>query len=63
MNYHILTLFPEMVLEGLNTSIIGRAEKKGLIYESRHYHNIVFKGNNKDGVTKFASICGVVSGR
>ena len=31
MNYHILTLFPEMVLEGLNTSIIGRAEKKGLL--------------------------------
>ena len=25
MNYHILTLFPEMVLDGLNTSIIGRA--------------------------------------
>lgn len=25
MNYHILTLFPQMVLDGLNTSIIGRA--------------------------------------
>lgn len=31
MNYHILTLFPEMVLEGLNTSIIGRAAQKGVI--------------------------------
>ncbi|MCI6887412.1 MAG: tRNA (guanosine(37)-N1)-methyltransferase TrmD [Lachnospiraceae bacterium] len=31
MNYHILTLFPEMVLEGLNTSIIGRAVDKGLL--------------------------------
>ncbi len=31
MNYHILTLFPEMVLQGLNTSIIGRAAEKGLI--------------------------------
>lgn len=31
MNYHILTLFPEMVLEGLNTSIIGRAAQKGII--------------------------------
>jgi len=31
MNYHILTLFPEMVLDGLNTSIIGRAVDKGLI--------------------------------
>ncbi len=25
MNYHVLTLFPEMILDGLNTSIIGRA--------------------------------------
>ena len=31
MNYHILTLFPEMVLDGLNTSIIGRAAEKGLL--------------------------------
>ena len=31
MNYHILTLFPEMVMDGLNTSIIGRAVEMGLI--------------------------------
>ncbi len=31
MNYHILTLFPQMVLDGLNTSIIGRAVEKKLI--------------------------------
>lgn len=31
MNFHILTLFPEMVLQGLNTSIIGRAVQNGLI--------------------------------
>ena len=31
MNFHILTLFPEMVLNGLNTSIIGRAAEKGLL--------------------------------
>ena len=31
MNFHILTLFPEMVLQGLNTSIIGRAVDKGYI--------------------------------
>lgn len=31
MKYHILTLFPQMVLDGLNTSIIGRAVEKGLI--------------------------------
>ena len=31
MHFHILTLFPEMVLGGLNTSITGRAMEKGLI--------------------------------
>ena len=31
MNFHILTLFPDMVMDGLNTSIIGRAAAKGLL--------------------------------
>jgi len=31
MNYYILTLFPEMVRDGLNTSIIGRAAGKGIL--------------------------------
>lgn len=31
MNFHILTLFPEMVMSGLNTSVIGRAVAKGLL--------------------------------
>ena len=31
MNFHILTLFPEMVMNGLNTSIIGRAVSKGVL--------------------------------
>ena len=31
MNFHILTLFPEMVMGGLNTSITGRAMENGLI--------------------------------
>jgi len=31
MNFHVLTLFPEMVIDGLNTSIIGRATEKNLI--------------------------------
>lgn len=30
-NFHILTLFPDMVLQGLNTSIIGRAVQNGHI--------------------------------
>lgn len=32
MNFYILTLFPEMVMNGLNTSIIGRAVKNGLLH-------------------------------
>ena len=31
MNFHILTLFPDMVREGLNTSILGRAAANGHI--------------------------------
>lgn len=31
MNYYILTLFPDMVMDGLNTSIIGRAKEKGVL--------------------------------
>lgn len=31
MNFHILTLFPDMVEQGLKTSIIGRAADKGLL--------------------------------
>ena len=38
MNFHILTLFPEMITSGLNTSIIGRAAEAGLI--SVHAVNI-----------------------
>lgn len=38
MNFHIMTLFPEMVEQGLRTSIIGRAESKGLL--SIHAVNI-----------------------
>ena len=32
MNYHVLTLFPEMMEQGLHTSILGRAMDKGLIH-------------------------------
>ena len=31
MRYHVLTLFPEMVEQGLHTSVIGRAMDQGLI--------------------------------
>ena len=31
MNFHILTLFPEMIMNGLETSILGRAAAKGIV--------------------------------
>lgn len=31
MNYHVMTLFPEMIEQGMNTSIVGRAMAKGLL--------------------------------
>ena len=31
MQFYIMTLFPDMVMDGLNTSIIGRAMDKGLL--------------------------------
>ena len=31
MKYHVLTLFPEMILQGMQTSIIGRAMGKGIL--------------------------------
>jgi len=31
MKFHVMTLFPDMVLDGLNTSIIGRAQNEKII--------------------------------
>mgnify|MGYP002617278541 CR=1 FL=1 len=31
MNFYIMTLFPDMVMQGLSTSIIGRAKDRGLL--------------------------------
>ena len=28
MHFHVMTLFPEMIMEGLSKSIIGRAQQK-----------------------------------
>ena len=44
---------------GISKTVIEWFLRTGLIYESRHYHNVVFKGNDKDGVTRFASMRGV----
>ena len=44
---------------GIGKRVIDFFVTRGLIYESIPYHNIVFLGNDKDGVTRFASMRGV----
>ena len=44
---------------GISKKVIDLFVTRGLIYESRDYHNIVFLGNDKEGKTKFASMRGV----
>ena len=43
----------------ISLDVVNFFVNQGLIYESLPYHNIVFKGNDKDGVTRFASMRGV----
>ena len=48
MNFHILTLFPEMVIQGLRTSIIGRAmEKKLLTIEAVNIRDFAENKHNR----------------
>ncbi|MCR5108420.1 MAG: tRNA (guanosine(37)-N1)-methyltransferase TrmD [Lachnospiraceae bacterium] len=48
MNFHIMTLFPEMVDAALNTSIIGRAVQKGLIgIDTVNIRDYAFNKHNK----------------
>lgn len=47
MNFHVLTLFPEMIEQGVNTSITGRAINNGLI--SLNAINIRDYAGNKYG--------------
>lgn len=44
---------------GISIDTIDHFVSQGLVYEAEHYHNIVFKGNDKKGVTRFASMRGV----
>ncbi|MDO4305713.1 MAG: tRNA (guanosine(37)-N1)-methyltransferase TrmD [Eubacteriales bacterium] len=48
MNYHVLTLFPEMILAGMNTSITGRAITKGLLsIEAVNIRDFAFNKHQK----------------
>lgn len=48
-----------MKQRGIRKEVIDFFVKEKLIYEAKHYHNIVFKGNDKEGITRFASMRGV----
>ena len=47
---------------GIRREVIQYLIDKGLMYESKRYHNIVFKGLDADGVCRFASMRGVFDG-
>jgi len=44
---------------GIRTEVIDYFVNQRLLYESSPYHNLVFKGNDRKGVTRFASMRGV----
>lgn len=47
MNFHILTLFPEMIMNGLGTSITGRAMANGLLsIEAVNIRDYAFNKHN-----------------
>lgn len=47
MRFYIMTLFPDMVMEGLNTSIIGRAVNNGLLgIEAWNIRDFAFNKHN-----------------
>ena len=48
MRFHIMTLFPDMVLAGLSDSMIGRARDKGIIdIEAVNIRDFAFNKHNK----------------
>ena len=48
MNYHVMTLFPEMIENGMNTSITGRAITKGLLsLEAINIRDFAFNKHQK----------------
>lgn len=44
---------------GIARPVIDFFVKKGILYEAKNYHNVVFVGTDRDGVPKFASMRGV----
>ena len=48
MNFHVLTLFPEMIMNGLETSILGRAAAKGIVsFEAANIRDYTLERHGK----------------
>ena len=48
MNFHVLTLFPEMIMNGLETSILGRAAAKGIVtFEAMNIRDYTLERHGK----------------
>ncbi|MCD7885365.1 MAG: tRNA (guanosine(37)-N1)-methyltransferase TrmD, partial [Lachnospiraceae bacterium] len=48
MNFYVMTLFPEMIEQGMNTSITGRAISKGLLsLETVNIRDYSVSGNGR----------------
>ncbi|MBO5069081.1 MAG: tRNA (guanosine(37)-N1)-methyltransferase TrmD, partial [Roseburia sp.] len=61
MNFHILTLFPEMVMQGLSTSIIGRARSLGLLsIEAINIRDYTLDKHNKVDDTPYGGGAGML---
>lgn len=48
---------------GISREVVDQFVDKGLTYESKLYHNIIFKGVDANGVCRFASMRGVFDNR
>lgn len=46
----------------ISVEVVDYFVGQGLLYEERRHHNIVFKGNDKNGMARFASMRGTDSG-
>lgn len=61
MKFHILTLFPEMVMQGLSTSIIGRATEQGLLsIEAINIRDYTLDKHNKVDDTPYGGGAGML---
>ena len=61
MNFHVLTLFPEMIMNGLETSILGRAAAKGIVtFEAMNIRDYTLERHGKVDDYPYGSGAGMV---